>query len=349
MIKNIKKVSNTLKKLQIMKYKFSTSKKYDYIIVGGGSAGCVLANRLTENSQNTVLLLEAGHSDRGKVDSWTIHMPAALTYNISSEKYNWNYTTEPQDFLNKRQITWPRGKVLGGSSSLNAMCYVRGNALDYERWASVAPGWEYKNVLPYFKKSQTHELGENEYRGGSGPLYVTRCNTKNPLFETFVSAGMEKGYPQTNDMNGYQQEGFGPMDCTVYKGERWSSSTAYLTNIVKLRKNLEINCDTMVKRVLFDNNNDKTAIGVEIFKNNKETTKIYANKEIIISGGAINSPQLLMLSGIGNSEDLDKVGIETIHHLPEVGQNLQDHLEVYVQYECKNPITLKDVKKIYLN
>ena len=282
-------------------------------------------------------------NDRGNLDSWKIHMPAALTYNISSDKYNWNYNTEPQANLNQRKLVWPRGKVLGGSSSLNAMCYVRGHALDFERWAEEASGWDYKYCLPYFKKSQTHVLGEDEYRGGSGPLYVTRSNMKNRLFENFINAGIELGYPYTNDMNGYQQEGFGPMDATIHTGKRWSASTAYLSNI-KHRKNLEIKCNSFVEKIIFDSN--KNAIGVE-FLNGNELKKIYANKEIILSGGAINSPQLLMLSGIGNSEDLEKLGINPVHHLPDVGQNLQDHLEVYLQYECKNPITLTSVLLIF--
>jgi choline dehydrogenase len=219
------------------------------------------------------------------------------------------------------------------------MCYVRGNAGDYDNWAKVAPGWEYKNVLPYFKKAQTHILGENEYRGGNGPVYVCRSDTKNPLFDSYINAGIEKGYQFTDDMNGYQQEGFGVMDATIHKGRRWSASNAYI-HPNKNRKNLKVQCNSYVNKIMFDDS--KTAVGVEVMINNK-LERIHANKEIILSCGAVDSPRLLMLSGVGNAEDLKAVGIKPYLNLPEVGRNLQDHLEVYVQYECKNPITIKDV------
>ncbi|KAF1333693.1 Choline dehydrogenase, partial [Globisporangium splendens] len=315
------------------------TEEYDYIIVGGGSAGCVLANRLSADPSNKVLLVETGPSDRNKWDSWKIHMPAALTFNLADDKYNWYYYTEPQKNLDNRRLPWPRGRVLGGSSSLNAMVYIRGHAHDYDDWqASGAEGWSYADCLPYFRKAQTHELGPDDYRGGDGPLNVSRGNQKDQiLFKKFIEAGIQAGYPYTEDMNGYQQEGFGWMDMTIHKGCRWSAATAYLHPATS-RKNLTVITDTFVNKVIFEG---KKAVGIDTENNkNKTKTQVRAAKEIILSGGAINSPQLLMLSGVGDAKHLKDVGIPVVQHLPAVGQNMEDHLDLYIQYKCKKPITL---------
>ncbi|MED5326131.1 MAG: choline dehydrogenase [Pseudomonadota bacterium] len=306
---------------------------FDYIIVGAGSAGCVLANRLSENPKHEVLLLETGGSDK----SIFIKMPTALSIPMNTDKYAWQFNTEKEPYLNNREMHCPRGKVLGGSSSINGMVYVRGHAKDFDEWeAHGAEGWNYQACLPYFQKAETWYKGNDAYRGGNGELGVNNGNEmKNPLYTAFIKAGEQAGYDITSDYNGKQQEGFGPMHMTVKDGVRSSASREYL-DPVKSRKNLTIVTGALVTKVVLE---DKVAKGVEYVVNGKVETAAASN-EVILSAGSIGSPHILQLSGIGDRDILEKAGVDVKHHLPGVGQNLQDHLEFYFQYKCKQPITL---------
>jgi choline dehydrogenase len=309
------------------------SKKFDYIIVGAGSAGCVLANRLSEDSHNQVLLLETGGSDK----SIFIQMPTALSIPMNTQKYAWQFETQPEPHLNDRRMHCPRGKVLGGSSSINGMVYVRGHARDFDEWQQEgAQNWDYAHCLPYFKKAETWAFGEDQYRGNSGPLGVNNGNEmQNPLYRAFVDAGVEAGYLATSDSNGARQEGFGPMHMTVKNGVRSSTSNAYLRPAMG-RNNLTVVTHALVHKVLLEG---KTAVGVRYERKGK-TIDVGVNKEVILSAGSIGSPHILQLSGIGPKATLEQAGIAVNHDLPGVGMNLQDHLEFYFQYKCKQPITI---------
>ncbi|QPC42272.1 choline dehydrogenase [Kaustia mangrovi] len=305
---------------------------YDFIVIGAGSAGCVLADRLSQDGRHSVLVLEYGGTDWGPL----IQMPAALSYPMNMKTYDWGYWSEPEPHLGGRRLACPRGKVIGGSSSINGMVYVRGHALDYDGWEEMgAAGWGFRHVLPYFKRMETSHGGEPGWRGMDGPMHVTRGRRDNPLFHAFVEAGRQAGYEVTEDYNGAKQEGFGAMEMTVWKGRRWSAANAYLRPALR-RSNVRLRSRAMVRRILFEG---RRAIGVEYVHGGK-THKVLAGREVILSASAINSPKLLMLSGVGDGEHLKRHGIAPVHHLPGVGANLQDHLEIYLQMECLKPITL---------
>ncbi len=318
------------------------ARQFDYIIVGGGSAGSVLANRLTEDPQTRVLVLEAGRSD-WRIDPF-VHMPAALTFPIGSRFYDWRYESEPEPFMHGRRIFHARGKVLGGSSSINGQIFQRGNPLDFERWAAD-PGmetWDFAHCLPYFKKMETALAADPDdpWRGHHGPLVLERGPATNPLFRAFFDAAQEAGYPRTDDVNGYRQEGFAAFDRNIHRGRRLSAARAYLHPILRSRGNLAVWTQRFVTRVLFQGSR---AIGVEVARGpgGRGGIERLTAGEVILAGGAINSPQLLLLSGIGAAADLGELGIPVVADRPGVGRNLQDHLEVYVQHQSLKSVSMQ--------
>ncbi|HYJ60599.1 MAG TPA: choline dehydrogenase [Actinomycetota bacterium] len=313
-------------------------KTFDYIIVGGGSAGSALANRLSSDAGTSVLVLEAGRMD--SIWDVFIHMPAALAFPIGSRFYDWKYESEPEPYMGGRRVYHARGKVLGGSSSINGMIFQRGNPLDYERWASD-PGmqtWDHAHVLPYFKRMENCLAAERDdpYRGHAGPLVLERGPATNPLFGAFFEAAQQAGYPLTEDVNGYRQEGFAPFDRNVHRGRRLSAARAYLHPVMS-RPNLDVRTRAFVTKIVFDGTR---AVGVEYMRGNASPQRVTAG-EVILCGGAINSPQLLQLSGVGPADLLERHGVPVVHHLPGVGRHLQDHLEVYVQHACTQPVSMQ--------
>ncbi|MEI6439596.1 MAG: choline dehydrogenase [Alphaproteobacteria bacterium] len=314
--------------------------RFDYIIIGAGSAGCVLANRLSADPKNRVLLLEAGVKD----NSILVQMPAGVGSQIGDKgTYNWGFWTESEPHLDDRKLWWPRGKGWGGSSSINGMIYIRGHARDYDQWRQMGlEGWAYKDVLPYFKRSESLEGGGDPWHGGEGPLKVSKAHTPNPIYKATIEAGGQAGYKITSDFNGFQQEGWGPYQFTIHKGERWSAAKGYLHPILN-RPNLTNLIGVRTTRILIENG---VAIGVEYADEaTKARTSVYADKEVLVCAGAVQSPQILQLSGIGDPEELGKHGIPVVHALKGVGANLQDHLDVTLSWECPKPITIYSQRK----
>ncbi|PZF78872.1 choline dehydrogenase [Aestuariivirga litoralis] len=308
------------------------SETFDFVIVGAGSAGCAMAYRLAEDGKNSVCVLEFGGSDRGPF----IQMPSALSYPMNMKLYNWGFESDPEPGLGGRRLATPRGKVVGGSSSINGMVYVRGHAKDFDTWEEMgAKGWGFRHVLPYFKRQESCPDGEDGWRGTKGPLHIKRGPRDNPLYQAFVEAGRQAGYPVTDDYNGRQQEGFGPMEMTVHKGIRWSAANAYLKPALK-RGNVKLITRAFAHRVILEG---KRAVGVE-YDVGGQVREVRARREVIVAASTINSPKLLQMSGIGAPEVLKKAGIAVAHALPGVGENLQDHLEIYFQIKSKEPVTL---------
>ena len=305
---------------------------FDYIVIGAGSAGCVLANRLSADADCTVLLLEAGGRDSNPL----VRLPMLMGKLMHSGLYNWHYHTLPEPHLNDRQIYWPRGKALGGTSTINGMIYVRGNAQDYDRWAQMGnKGWSYEEVLPLFRKSESHVQRHDDYHGTDGPLTVCRARGRNPLFDVFVEAGRQAGHGVTDDFNGAQQEGFGRYDFTIRNGKRWSTASAFLRPAMH-RPNLMVEINALTHRIIVENGR---ATGVA-FAQGGALRRATATREVILSAGAVNSPQILLLSGIGDAVELARHDIPVVHDLPGVGRNLQDHVDCCLVYECLRPVTL---------